>query len=98
MLSSDPLDQDPMSSLSLPQPSQYHLCNCHILPSSSNSSEPIEIDDSNPSEPAVEEISDPEPPAAKKRKGKAVHKDDISEDGLSETELELSKSITYLNS
>ena len=87
-------------SSSQPPPSQYHLP-CHrTQPSSSHPADIIDIDNEISSEPEAEElVSDPAEssrrPVAKKPKRKAIHKDDISEDGLSETELDLSKCILY---
>ena len=99
MRSSDQSDMTTVSS-SHPPPSQYHLRRHHTQPSSSNPADIIGIDNETPSEPEAEElVSDPAEsarcPAAEKWKRKAVHNDDISEDGLSETELDLSKCILY---
>ena len=71
--------------------------------SSSRPANIIDIDDKTVSEPEVEDlVSDSgesaEPsdrPAAKKRKKRAIHEDDVSEDGLSTAELALRKCMQY---
>ena len=99
MRSSDQSDMTTVSS-SQPPPSQYHLpCHC-TQPSSSHPANIIDVDNEISSKPEAEELlsnlaESSRHPAAKKLKRKAIHEDDISEDGLSETELDLSKCILY---
>ena len=99
---SDIAGQTPVSSL--PPPSQYHLRHPRTQSSSNNSpADIIDVDDETISEPeaeglvsdSAESAESSDRPAAKKQKKGAIHEDDVSEDELSTTELELRKCIQY---
>lgn len=101
MPSLDLSDIDGWTSISsLPPPSQYHLHHLRTQSSSNIPTNIINMDDETFSKPEAEDlVSDSakssDHPAAKKWKKEAIHPDDMSKDGLSKTELDLSKCIQY---